>query len=144
MREIKFRTWDKKLKEFAEWTNRDPFFSTSQNQIFFWERTRKEDGSYDGDIIIQDYEDRFILQQATGLKDKNGKEIYEGDIVCYVEKTDCHGDAQVLIAAVIYDSDYGAWGLGKEVVHNYFLDFTVVKNTVEVIGNIFENKDLLK
>jgi uncharacterized phage protein (TIGR01671 family) len=80
-RVIKFRVWDTEYKEFSNWTNRDPFFNVSHGQLFFWERVQKEDGSYDGDIILEDLSDRFILQQFTGLHDKDGKEIYEGDIL---------------------------------------------------------------
>jgi hypothetical protein len=41
-RVIKFRTWDSVNEEFSEWTNRHPFFSTSHEQIFFWERWKQD------------------------------------------------------------------------------------------------------
>lgn len=126
-REIKFRTWDTEKQEFSEWTNRDPFFSTSHGQIFFWERTRKEDGSYGGDIILQDLSDRFILQQYTGLRDKNGVEIYEGDVVS------------------IWQSGWNCGGMGDKMVQETvefknggFTNCFHVTGRIEVIGNIFE------
>jgi len=60
MREIKFRAWDKNKKEM---TLNDSFYELQK-----WNRTEKE---------LEDYE----IMQYTGLKDKNGREIYEGDVV---------------------------------------------------------------
>lgn len=134
MREIKFRTWDTEYKEFSEWTNRDPFFHTSNGEISFWERTRKEDGSYDGDIILQDLGNRFILQQYTGLKDKNGKEIYEGDILKYEPL------GATLYYEVFWDEANGAWKNTKENGGNVGSWFDLY----EVAGNIFKNSELLK
>ncbi len=133
-RQIKFRTWDTQNKEFSEWTNRDPFFSTSHSQIFFWERVRKEDGSFDGDIIIQDHGGRFVLQQFTGLLDKNNKEIYEGDILQYKSRDPKFSKTLV------------RWTREEEDNHPGFVvsDSSSHYGKPEIIGNIFENPELLK
>ena len=136
-RKIKFRTWDTEYKEFSEWTNRDPFFDTSSGKIFFWERTRKEDGSYDGDIILENHGDRFVLQQYTGLKDKNGKEIYEGDILKY---SNTYFESQGgQLANPIFQAEWVGAGfvfLGESALQedaDYY----------EICGNIFKNPELL-
>lgn len=125
-RPIKFRTWDKEFQEFAEWTNRDPFFSTSHEQVFYWERTEKEDGSFGGDIILRDNQDRFVLQQFTGVLDRNGKEIYEGDYLKY--------DNPKSVLTVEWKAEDQGYD---------WTGYDVGMNLGEVIGNIFENKDLI-
>lgn len=141
-RPIKFRTWDTQNKEFSEWTNRDPFFSTSHSQIFFWERVRKEDGSFDGDIIIQDHGGRFVLQQFTGLLDKNNKEIYEGDIVTYQAGEPNKNDGSFYRSKSVVEFENGAfWPRPiKEECEDSWYDYEL--KDLEVIGNIFENPEL--
>jgi len=133
-REIKFRTWDKQLKQFAEWTNRDPFFDTSHGQIFFWERVQREDGSYDGDIILQDHGDRFVLQQYTGLKDSKGVEIYEGDILKW------HEGENNLSEVIFLNGSFMVRGINWGAFW-YLSDYY---NVYTYFGNIFENPELLK
>lgn len=75
--------------------------------------------------------------QFTGLHDKNGKEIYEGDIV-RVEKID--------FAYIYYDEDRMAWGI-KPINEFYFDSPLLSENAdleLEVIGNIYDNPELLK
>jgi len=79
-----------------------------------------------------------VLMQFTGLKDKNGKEIYEGDIIQGI----CSGDNHKVITEVIYDDDFACFELNCDF---QFGDFRSPKGfNVEVIGNIYEDKHLLE
>lgn len=146
MKTIKFRTWDKQNKEFSEWTNRDPFFDTSSGKIFFWERTRNEDGSYGGDIILEDLSDRFELQQFTGILDKNNKEIFEGDVL---ERVSPSGSFVKIFVSwhereccFVYNSVCNPHG-SPNPLHDNFVNLADWTYWV-VCGNIFENPELLQ
>ena len=83
----------------------------------------------------------FILMQSTGLKDKNGKEIYEGDIVRY----ECCFESYV--EEVIYDDKHCNFGTidKDEKIFSFdalISDFDV--DCFEVVGNKYENPELLK
>lgn len=79
---------------------------------------------------------RYIVEQDTGLEDKNGKRIKEGDIVKYKFYADSRLD---YVDEVFYSTISGAFMVGDED-NIRTLDCLV---NVEVIGNIHENKDLL-
>ena len=88
------------------------------------------------------YPEEFILEQYTELKDKNGKEIYEGDIV------GSDDGSRYLTGAVEWNEDYAKYEvIYSQLTGNSFEfegdDGYPVANLCEVIGNIHENQDLL-
>ena len=89
-----------------------------------------------------------ILMQSTGLKDKNGVEIYEGDIVRYTWDSPSDVNAtekgkKVRISKVFWSDWRASWAVGKKSCNANLFRFARNGNTVEVIGNIYENKELL-
>ena len=84
----------------------------------------------------------FILMQSTGMFDKNGKEIFEGDIVKY--KVGCNTYTE----EVAYDKNFGGFGVMDayaDIIFTFgelFEDIGI--SSLEVIGNIYENPELLE
>lgn len=123
MRELKFRAWDKVFKCWL--------------QAFMI----AEDGRVSEPLGGKDWTDQVEIMQYTGLKDKNGKEIYEGDI--YQVAKNKKYEVQF-----ITEEQYGevvcGFGLySKDLGYGFILDTYAIKEG-EVIGNIYENKELLK
>ncbi|HEA4129433.1 YopX family protein [Enterococcus faecium] len=82
--------------------------------------------------------DKYVLMQSTGLKDKNGVEIFEGDLVEHDDNL--NGDWETFeTCEVVYDKDYAQfcfkWDAG-----NFLTDY----RNLNVIGNIYENPELLE
>ena len=132
MREIKFRAWDKSRNEYLSAGNM--FISVNPgsrplNSFVYLDLIDRPDA----------YKSRFILEQYTGLRDKNGTEIYEGDIILAGHyKWKCK---------VVWDEKCARFiGLTNDKdVKIVYVDM-VDKNdesAVEVVGNIFSNPGLL-
>ncbi|WP_273958081.1 YopX family protein [Lacticaseibacillus paracasei] len=115
-REIKFRAWDKENKKMAQ-----------VSRIDF------------GPGGIKYLVDDSVLLEYTGLKDKNGQSIYEGDIVRTGK--DNIGDPEPMIGQVIMRE--GSWLIENEKMQEAIDLFSEITSR-EVIGNIFEDKQLLE
>ena len=136
MREIKFRAYDKKTKKMRQVINivfNTGFgIETNDNNIkLIW--VKGKDIIEDKDIQLK-RENNFELMQYTGLKDKNGVEIYEDDIV-YVISEDENGFILWVEETARYIVQFKEWCADFD---NYY------GKDLEVIGNMYENKDLLK
>ena len=131
MREIKFRAWDKKHNKMSDGFDMWDFAYTTDSENGNWQYGFQEDYG----------KGNMILMQFTGLKDKNGKEIYEGDIVKPARNA-MEGE----IGEVWWQDASGYWAIdwdGSKNLGKY--DYQIGHHLeLEVIGNIYENPELLK
>lgn len=132
MREIKFRAWHIKTSKIIDLHKITPLAIAGN-------LSDNTDGLY------IPFSPEVILMQYTGLKDKNGKDIYEGDIltntiyqrrfICPKNKNRGYYRNQKVVTkrAVEWNEWWGSWD-----THKYS-----ERGELEVIGNIYENKELL-
>jgi len=134
MRLPKFRVWDKKLLRFmgdGEVTFSDygdTHLTVTPNSI-----------EYINDSTHNYYDsERWEIIQFTGLLDKNGVEIYEGFIVEITSKV-----AHTTTKGGVYYDDRVCAFMVDDAIFEQYLPITM-EDAIEVIGNIYENGDLLK
>ena len=85
--------------------------------------------------------DDFILLQHTNKKDKNGNILVEGDIV---RETFMDEDREISdLLVVAWDEEKQAFGLATPIDSLYFVNYDYTPESFEIVGNIYENSDLL-
>jgi uncharacterized phage protein (TIGR01671 family) len=128
-REIKFRAWDKKTKSMIleVW------------EIGFGDRNNPEIWLVGDDR----HTDNFELMQFTGLKDKDGKKIFEGDIVEHMPRFKTRYEIKYLTSGFYIcpiEKDYGE---NLATLFAGYEEKTNICRSLEIIGNIYEHKHLL-
>jgi uncharacterized phage protein (TIGR01671 family) len=146
---LKFRAWDKKTKKMRE-VDSVAFHNMRSAGDYDKSNLPKVYNLWgfdiidDKDVICHREANEVILEQFTGLRDKNGKEIYEGDILRREEEEPGEFEAEIYYDYGIVKWDNSAWWIvflysGEDIsLDDYFSE------TGEVIGNIHENRELLE
>lgn len=139
----KFRAWDAYEKEMLE--NVTPLFDDSNSMMAIITdfqikgspgTSEIEIGSYDTTLNWDEFP--YILMQSTGLKDKNGVEIFEGDLVEHDDNI--NGTWETFEACeIVYDVDYAQFCFKNDASN--FLSYY---RNLCIIGNIHENPELLE
>lgn len=157
MREIKFRAWDKKTKKMRE-VDSIAFHSSKSafdynpsglpKMVCLWGKNCIEYKN----IILQREPKNVILLQYTGLKDRNGKEIYDGDIIDIHQTVNGCNLFQVVWDKIGWSARY-VQNEARGMLYEYDLEELFDVNyedqypyevTIEVVGNIHENPELLE
>lgn len=136
MREIKVRAWYKPYKQMCQVES----LRFDGNGVYT--AVLIEEPFYDRKLVEAD---EIVIEQFTDLKDKNGTEIYEGDII--VQKP-LGSNKPGLRGKITYKEDHAAFMFEvyerEKVVMYLFLSEFSPEKTCEVVGNIHENPELLE
>lgn len=139
MNEIEFRVWDGKVMWYRGSLQIDMMpFDLTKRAFFEFE------GVESGEIVVGEGIRDFILMLYTTLTDKDGKKIYEGDIIKCVADNDLKWPAKGVVEYLPSSAGF-AINVGRQSLDNdncYYAHFWS-HTDFEVIGNIYENPDLL-
>ena len=127
MKGLKFRVWDIERECYLDETELAGITPDGKYILYIEEE----------EISRLEIDENYVVEFDTGLKDKNGKEIYEGDIVEY---TTCYYGNEKRHRKVVEWKEWDSDDFGEP--HN--IGYRDLSEYMEVIGNIHENADLLE
>lgn len=136
MREIKFRAWDKTDSEMV-----------GVDLIVFNDKTTTDKAHILDELNDVHYLNEIVLMQYTGLKDKNGVKIYEGDIVRKLSGDYKLGKVVFEFGMFCFESIGCGIYAGSDAflyIHSLHYKEYNSNNNYEVIGNIYENPEILE
>lgn len=141
MRELKFRIWIKDESRFYDESDDESYLIVPNGNVICESGTYEEDGMLFKDTTNQT--SNVIVEQYTGLKDKNGREIYENDIVKYTAEI---ANNKGSTYRVEYYNEWGMYDLEplEDNVDTGGFNENLLETYYEVIGNIHENPELLE
>ena len=136
MREIRFRAWDKE-RGYFHWGASNICLTLGGNLMwqFGWEFPN---------LLDREEASNYILMQYTGLKDKNGKEIYEGDILKYTVDDNSTETGTERINKVVFHEGAFCYIVPVLIMGELPSFLCQYNKQSEIIGNAYENPELLK
>ena len=126
-REIKFRAWDNENRYMI--TSKQGIFTALRNSMNI---TVQDNGYYNNGDLLKPNKEKYTLMQYTGLKDKNGIEVYEGDKVMF----DYEWTEPDEIGVITWNKDTASFQIKGHIPSSSMKRLDKMK----VIGNIYENE----
>ena len=143
--------------EFRAWDNENEYMIYSKQGVYTALRSvmnivRQDDGYYNNGDLLMPNKEKYTLMQYSGLKDKNGTKIFEGDIIQLdddyrklISSCNAKNEEDLVRKNCLVGYKDGAFMFcrNRYIIDNFDSYLWLAVNYCKVIGNIYENRDLL-